>query len=134
MNSNLPPNLFSKCHKLEHISLQDNGFSLDQLLDIEDQLLSPLNGPMSYLRIDEKSLKCPFVSNVTFSKCGTVQKINNLFNIAKDTDIQCYDNDGLKLSHEEFSKSVEKCQIFDIIEAICIATGNRNMLSRNKIR
>ena len=134
MHSSLPPDLFSKCHHLKHISLQDNDFSLDQLLDIEDQLLSPLNGPISYLRIDEKSLKCPFVSNVTYSKCGMVQKIDSLFNIAKDTDIQCYDNDGLKLSYEEFSKSVEKCQIFNIIEAICIATGNRNILSRNKIR
>ena len=126
MHSNLPPDLFSKCHKLEHISLQDNGFSLDQLLEIEDQLLSPLNGPISYLRINEsieKSLKCPFVSNVTYSKCGMVQKIDNLFHIAKDTDIQCYYNNGSTLPYDEFSKSVEKCQIFNIIEAICITTG-----------
>ena len=52
-----------------------------------------------------------------------VQKIDSLFNIAKDTDIQCYDNKGLKQSYDEFSKSVEKCQIFNIIEAICITTG-----------
>ena len=90
-------NLFSKCHKLKHINLETNDLNLDQIFEIEEQLLSPLNN-ISYLKIREESLECPVCQSGREQYCnctncgtnGTVNKFNNLFNIAQETDITCY--------------------------------------------
>jgi len=126
----LSDDLFSNCHQLKDINLHENGFSLDQILDIEDQLLSPLN-QISSIKITEKSLECQLFSKVTYSKCDTVRKVNNLFNIAEHSNIQCYRHfktgtgefKNLKDYHD-FARSVEKCQLYSIITVIGIAAGN----------
>ena len=88
--------LFSKCHNLKHVNLHKNDFNLDQILAIEEQLLNPLNS-ISYLKIREESLECPVCQsgieqycNCNDDGCTTVNKLNNLFNIAQETDIICY--------------------------------------------
>ena len=123
----LSDDLFSNCHQLKDINLNKNSFSLDQILDIEDQLLSPLNH-ISSIKITEESLDCQLFSDVTYSKCGTVQKTDNLLNIAENSIIQCYNSgtgqfENLK-DYDEFARSVEKCQLYSIITSIGIAAGN----------
>ena len=125
MNSNLPKDLFSKCNQLKFINLQTNDFSFDQIIDINERLLSPLRN-LSYLKIDEENFECPELANTTCSNCTMVQKVNSLFEIAKDSDIQCRKN-GRKLSrnnkdniHETkkiFSEALHKCQTCREIES-----------------
>ena len=93
VHPDISKDLFLNCHKLKHINLQTNDFSLDQILDIEEQLLSPLNN-ISYLKIDEESLECPVCKEgrehyCNCSNCTTVAKLSNLFNIATHNDIRC---------------------------------------------
>ena len=139
VHPNLSHDVFSKCHKLKQIYLKSNEFSFDQILDIEKQLLSPLNN-ITYLKINEKSLECPVCQNgnekyCNCSNCGsnsTVAKLNKLTNIAKYTDVNCYldsrpqsKNDTLKY----FVDAMEECETCkkladksDVI-TISVATG-----------
>ena len=136
VHPDLSDDVFSKCHKLKQINLRSNEFSFDQILDIEKQLLSPLNN-INYLKIDEKSLECPVCKNgsekyCNCSNCTTVAKLNNLFNIAKHTDVNCY-LDSLPQSKNEtikyFVDAMEECETCkkladksDVI-TISVATG-----------
>ena len=127
VDSKLSDDLFSNCHHLKDITLYENDFSLDQLQNIEDELLSPLN-QISSIEITDESLECQLFSDVTYSKCGTVQKTDNLLNIAENSIIQCYNSgtgqfENLK-DYDEFARSVEKCQLYSIITSIGIAAGN----------
>ena len=129
--------LFSKCHALKHVNLQRNKFNLDQILKIEKQLLSPLNN-IKYLKIREKSLECPVCQSgreqyCNCTNCKTVKKLNNLFNIAPETDIICY-LDELPVTINEtrkyFSDALQDCKTcmklvenkFNII-AVVISSG-----------
>ena len=128
--------LFSNCHQLKDINLNKNSFNLSQIIDIEDQLLSPLN-QISNIKITEESLGCQLFSDVTYSKCDTVRKVNKLFSIAENSIIQCYNDitggdENLK-DHDDFIRSVEKCQHRKIVShkdsmitSIVIAAGNSN--------
>ena len=94
MHPEISTDLFSKCHKLKHVNLQRNDLNIDQILEIEEQLLSPLNN-ISYLKIREESLECPVCQSgreqyCNCTNCTTVSKLNDLFNIAQETDITCY--------------------------------------------
>ena len=123
----LSDDLFSNCHQLKDINLHKNNFSLKQILDIEDQFLSPLN-QISSIEITDESLECQLFSDVTYSKCGTVRQINYLFNIAENSIIHCYNKgtDEFKNleDYDDFARSVEKCQLYSIITSIVIAAGN----------
>ena len=122
----LSDDLFSNCHQLKDINLHKNNFSLKQILDIEDHLLSPLN-QISSIEIKDESLECQLFSDVTYSKCGTVRQINDLFNIANNSIIHCNKGtDEFKNleDYDDFARSVEKCQLYSIISSIVIAAGN----------
>ena len=103
---------------MKYVNLQTNDFSFDQIMDIQEQVLSPLKN-LSYLKIDEKSLECPVLLNMTCSNCTMAKKMNNLFQSAKHTDIQCRKN-GLRQSNNNennvnetkniFSEVLEKCE------------------------
>ena len=124
VNPNLSNTLFSKCHQFKYVNLQTNNFSFDQIMDIEEQVLSPLNN-LSYLKIEEKSLECPVLLNMTCSNCTMAKKFNNLFQSAEHTDVQCRKN-GLRLSNNYennvmetkkiFSEFLEKCESCNEIE------------------
>ena len=135
----LSDDLFLNCHQLKDINLYGNGFSLDQILYIEDQLLSPLN-TISNFKLTDESLGCELFANVTYPNCSTVGKINNLFSIAENSIIQCYYDitftynsfKNLK-DYDDFTRSFEKCQYEkivsyknSIITSIVIAAGNSN--------
>ena len=85
---------------LQHVKLRDNNFTLNQVLDIEDQLLRHLN-KLSYLEIrsqssnSEKIIQCPICSdgkekNCSCSDCTNIGKFNKLLDIAEKTDVYCY--------------------------------------------
>ena len=124
VNPNLSSTLFAKCNQLKFVNLQTNDFSFNQIMDIEEQVLSPLNN-LSYLKIEEKSLACPVLLNMTCSNCTLAKKFNNLFQSAKHTDVQCRKN-GLRLSNNYrnnvnetqkiFSELLEKCENCNAIE------------------
>jgi len=110
VNPNLSNTHFSKCHQLKFVNLQTNDFSFDQIMDIEEQVLRPLNN-LSYLKIEEKSLECPVLLNVTCSNCTMAKKFNNLFQSTKHTDVQCRKN-GLRLSNNYKNNVNETKKIF----------------------
>ena len=138
VHPDLSKDIFSNCHKLKHINLQTNDFSLDQILDIEEQLLSPLNN-ISYLKIDEESLECPVCKEgrehyCNCSNCTTVAKLNNLFNIASRSDIRCHlegvmkSVNGTKTYFDNASKKCKTCQEKEenqfVMTLVGIITGN----------
>ena len=129
VNPNLSNALFSKCNQLKYVNLQTNDFSFDQIIDIEDHLLSPLQN-LSYLKIEEKSLECPVLLNMTCSNCTMAKKFNNLFQSAKHTDIQCRKN-GLRLSNNYENNVYETKKIFSEVSEkceSCIEINDRNDL------
>ena len=94
VHPNISNDLFANCDSLQHVYLHDNDLTLNQILDIEDQLLLHVN-KLSYLEIKEKSLKCPICSkgkekHCNCSDCTNIGKFNKLLGIAHKTDIHCY--------------------------------------------
>ena len=110
--------LLLQCNQLKHINLIDNDLTFDQILNIEEELLSPLNN-ISFVKIREKALECPDCKerqdkncSIAQSKCSnwgsnctTITKLNNLFKIAPQSEIQCYSTIDRKF--ELFDKTQE---------------------------
>ena len=117
MHPEISNDTFSKCHKLKHVNLQKNDLNLDQILDIEEQLLSPLNN-ITYLKIRERSLKCPLCQSgseqyCNCTNCKTVNKLNDLFNIAPETDITCYLDESevtINETRKYFTEALHDCE------------------------
>ena len=95
VHPNISNDLFTDCDSLQHVSLHYNDLTLNQILDIEDQLLRHLN-KLSYLEIKEKSLQCPIWTkekekHCNSSDCINIGKFNKLLGIAKNTKVHCYE-------------------------------------------